>query len=158
MPFAHGLYHMRNRTYAPGLGRFFQRDPNQTAMALVEATAMHGRGLGALSLAFDMQGLYSDGGNLYEYLGSNPWTRSDVLGLSSDDPFDIVDEFMIEHEISKALFLRTIGAGVQAFAAITYTIVSMVPVPIVPDLVLYGTGVQGGGETAIGMVLVPFPV
>lgn len=120
------------------------------------ATAMHGPGLGSLSLAFDMQGLYGDGGNLYEYLGSNPWMRSDVLGLSYD-PFDIVDEFMVGHEISKAAFLKSIGAGVQTFAAITCTIVSMCPVPIVPDLVLYATGSQGMGATAIGAVIGVIP-
>ncbi len=156
VPFGHTIYHMRNRAYAPGLGRFLQRDPNQTAMALAESAAMHGRGLGALSLAFDLEGLYGDGGNLYEYLGSNPWNRSDPLGLSWD-PFDVVDEFMVEHEISKAVFLQTIGAGVQAFAAITYTIVAMCPIPIIPDLALYASGAQGAGATVIGAALGVIP-
>ncbi|MBC7835812.1 MAG: hypothetical protein H7Y88_12040, partial [Phycisphaerales bacterium] len=73
IPFAHYVYQIRNRAYSPGLGRFFQRDPNATAMTLLAATAHHGRGGTAISIAFDMESMYGDGMNLYEYLGSNPW-------------------------------------------------------------------------------------
>ena len=89
---------------------------------------MHGRGLGALSLAFDMQGLYGDGGNLYEYLGSNPWTRGDVLGLSWD-PFDMVDDYLAETAGQKAAFLNHIGMASKAIAVVTATIASHVPFP-----------------------------
>jgi len=155
VPYAHSVYHMRNRTYAPQLGRFMQRDPNQTAMALVEATAMHGRGLGAISLAFDLEGLYGDGGNLYEYLGSNPWTRSDPLGLSWD-PFDMVDEYLAESTGSRAAFLNQIGQDAKAIAIVGATIASYLPVPIVGslgDMALFALGEQSGGELAAGLAI-----
>lgn len=46
VPFAHGLYQNRNRSYSPSLGRFLQQDPNQTAMALLSVISSHGRGFG----------------------------------------------------------------------------------------------------------------
>ena len=126
VPFGHALYHMRNRTYAPGLGRFLQRDPNATALALVDATAMHGRGLGALTLVFDLKGLYGDGGNLYAYLGSNPWVRSDSLGLSYD-PFDMVDDYLVEDASSKAAFLAGVYVGMETTAFIAGQILQLHP-------------------------------
>jgi hypothetical protein len=134
VPFGHGLYHMRNRAYAPGLGRFLQRDPNQTAMALAESAAMHGRGLGSLSLAFDLEGLYGDGGNLYEYLGGNPWQRSDVLGLSWD-PFDLVDDYLAEDAGSKAAFFERVIGTARAAAYIGAVIVSTLPIPLPASVV-----------------------
>ena len=81
VPFAAVLYQNRNRTYAPGLGRFMQQDPNATAMVLMESAAYHGRGIGAVVAAFSAEQMYGDGGNLYQYLGSNPGSRSDPMGL-----------------------------------------------------------------------------
>jgi len=51
-----GLYHVRNRTYHPALGRWMQRDPAD----------------------------YADGMSLYEYVGSRPANRTDPQGLSSE--------------------------------------------------------------------------
>jgi hypothetical protein len=86
IPFAHLLVHMRNRAYSPQMGRFMQPDPNATALTLIEAASYHGRGMDAMVAAFDMQGMYGDGMNLYEYLGSSPWGRSDPLGLFNLSP------------------------------------------------------------------------
>ena len=66
VPFAHTVYHNRNRMYAPGLGRFMQRDPNGTAMTLIDGASFHGRGVGAIVNAFAVETQYGDGGNLYE--------------------------------------------------------------------------------------------
>ncbi|MCC7390710.1 MAG: hypothetical protein IT431_18335 [Phycisphaerales bacterium] len=144
VPFGHALYHMRNRAYAPGLGRFLQRDPNQTAMALAESAAMHGRGLGSLSLAFDLEGLYGDGGNLYEYLGSSPWQRSDVLGLSWD-PFDMVDEYLAESSGNSAALLERLGQTAKALAVTAAHIMTYLPFPaasIAGELALVVLGEQ----------------
>ncbi|MBX3110314.1 MAG: hypothetical protein KF743_14125, partial [Fimbriimonadaceae bacterium] len=81
IPFAHLVVQMRNRAYMPQLGRFLQPDPNATALTLIEATAYHGRGLGAMVGALDIQVLYGIGLNIYEYLGSSPCVRHDPLGL-----------------------------------------------------------------------------
>ncbi|MEL6741041.1 MAG: hypothetical protein AAFP26_10340, partial [Planctomycetota bacterium] len=35
IPYGHNVYHNRNRVYAPAMGRFLQRDPNQSALAVL---------------------------------------------------------------------------------------------------------------------------
>lgn len=81
VPFGHTICHNRNRLYLPQLGRFFQLDPNATAMALLESSASHGRKIGRSSLRFNIETLYGDGLNIYDYTRSNPVTNSDPLGL-----------------------------------------------------------------------------
>ncbi len=159
IPYAHLLVHMRNRAYSPQTGRFMQPDPNATALTLIEATAYHGRGLDALVAAFEMQGLYGDGMNLYEYAGSNPWMRADPLGLSWD-PFDMVDEFQAEHAGSVAAFMSALGQGAKAAAVVAAQIASYLPFPIVGnlgDIALYALGEQSETELAValGMGLIP---
>ena len=86
---ARGLYYNRNRWYSPDLGRFIQRDVNETALPIIVALAFNGETLDALLGAFDGQGLYGDGMNLYAYLGANPVNGLDALGLDEyDDLFD----------------------------------------------------------------------
>lgn len=89
------IVQMRNRAYSPSLGRFMQADPKATAMTLIGAASHSGRGVGAIALAFSMDDRFTDGANLYQYLGSNPWQRHDVLGLS-EDPFEMVDDYVAE--------------------------------------------------------------
>jgi hypothetical protein len=132
VPFAQHVYQNRNRAYSPALGRYLQRDPNQTALALLSA-AHHGREVLAIVMAFDVEGLYGDGANLYEYLGSSPWTRSDPLGLSWD-PFDMVDEYLAEDAGSKAAFLERIVGPVHTVAYLTAYVASWLPFPIVGEL------------------------
>ncbi|MCL4742680.1 MAG: hypothetical protein KJZ54_10810 [Phycisphaerales bacterium] len=81
VPFAHALYHARNRVYQPRLACWNQSDPNATGLALLEYAAFHGEVLPVRVSELDLPGLYGDGGNLYEYLGSSTWGRSDALGL-----------------------------------------------------------------------------
>jgi len=87
IPYAHAVYHVRNRAYQPALGRWMQQDPNATAMSLIEAASHSGRGMGAIALAMSAEDRYGDGYNLYEYLGSNPWNRSDAMGLNWEDDY-----------------------------------------------------------------------
>ena len=75
------LYNARNRTYSPDLGRFLQQDPNATAQTVL-ASASAGSAIDAWVDSFDALTLYGDGPNLFGYLGGNPWTRWDSLGLS----------------------------------------------------------------------------
>ncbi|MBX3378439.1 MAG: hypothetical protein KF678_15705, partial [Phycisphaeraceae bacterium] len=129
VPFSHTLCYNRNRTYSPQAGRFLQRDPNETGMALLAATGYGGRGAAALSIAFGLEGHYGDGLNVYEYLGSNPWNRSDPMGLSWD-PFSMVDEYLAEDAGSKAAFLERISGGMQAAAFVGSLILSQLPFPV----------------------------
>jgi len=154
-PYAHGVYQIRNRAYSPALGRFYQRDPNATAMVLLESSAYHGRGIEAIASAFDLDGLYGDGANLYEYLGSSPWQRRDPMGLSWD-PFDVVDEYLAEAAGNTAAFLASIGQDMKAVAVVAATIASYLPFPYVGnlgDLALYALGEQSALETGAGLAL-----
>ncbi|MBX3408091.1 MAG: hypothetical protein KF869_15150 [Phycisphaeraceae bacterium] len=133
IPFAHLVVQMRNRAYVPQLGRFLQPDPNATALTLIQATSFHGRGMGALVAAFDVEGLYGDGMNLYEYAGSNPWMRADPLGLSWD-PFDMVDEYVAEDMGSRRAFLERIVGGTHVAAYMGAYIASCTPMPVAMTL------------------------
>jgi len=128
VPFAHAVYQNRNRAYSPALGRFFQRDPNATAMTLLGSSST-GSGFRAISIAFSMNQLYGDGANLYEYLGSSPWNRSDPMGLSWD-PFSIVDDYLAEHTGSRAGLLTQLGQDAKAVALVAATIASYMPFPM----------------------------
>jgi len=127
IPFSHAVYHNRNRLYNPQFGRFMQQDPNATAMALLEGSHS-GRGVVAVAMAFSTEERYGDGYNLYQYLASNPWNRSDPMGLSSD-PFDMVDAYLAEDAGSKAAFMGQIVSGARSAAYIASYIASILPFP-----------------------------
>jgi len=132
-----------------------QPDPNATAMMLIEAASYHGRGLDAMVAAFDVQGPYGDGMNLYEYLGSNPWMRSDPLGLSWD-PFSMVDEYLAEMAGSTAAFMSALGQSARATAVVAAQIASYLPFPFVGNLgevALYALGETTGDDLAVAMAL-----
>jgi len=84
-PAALGFYYNRNRMYSPTLGRFMQRDPNATALPIMTAMSSNGQAMDILLGGFNPSGLYGDGMNLYEYVGSNPVSGRDPSGL---DDFD----------------------------------------------------------------------
>jgi hypothetical protein len=129
VPQAHNLYHDRNRMYNPQVGRFLQPDPNATAMAIATSPAFNGRGAESLSAAFDLEAHMGDGLNVYEYLGSNPWRRSDAMGLSFD-PFSMVDDYIAESAGNTAAFMERIVGGAQAAAYIGAVVISQLPFPI----------------------------
>jgi len=129
IPFAHNLYQNRNRTYAPQMGRFLQADPNATAMSVLSSEAFNGNGISALVAAVDLNQNASDGLNLYAYLGSNPLTRHDPMGLSSD-PFAMVDDYIAESAGSTAAFMERIVGGAKVAAYVGAVVVSMLPFPV----------------------------
>jgi len=82
IPYAHTIYHVRNRAYQPALGRWMQQDPNATAMSLIEAASHSGRGMGSFrGEALDIRQRHADGENLYHYLRGRPTGGNDPLGL-----------------------------------------------------------------------------
>jgi uncharacterized protein RhaS with RHS repeats len=77
---ARGLYHNRNRTYEPRLGRFTSEDPNATGTGLLGNVTLDGST--AVDLAdFDAAARYADGPNLYAYVRSEPLNGRDPMGL-----------------------------------------------------------------------------
>jgi hypothetical protein len=77
-----GLYHARNRFYSPTLGRFIQRDVNETALPIIAGSAMHGTATSTVEGSFNGQGLYGDGMNLYQFTEANPVNATDPTGLT----------------------------------------------------------------------------
>ncbi|MBK8270432.1 MAG: hypothetical protein IPK83_19910 [Planctomycetes bacterium] len=82
-PVSFGVYQNRNRVYSPVLGRFLQRDPNETGMVLLTAAISNGVAPSILLSQFNANVLFSDGINLYSYVGANPLKRRDPLGLEA---------------------------------------------------------------------------
>jgi hypothetical protein len=129
VPFAQVICHNRNRDYAPQLGRFLQQDPRGTAAIVLGSASLDARSISAIVAAFDLAELHGDGGNLYEYLGSNPWQRSDVTGLSWD-AFSIVDDYLAEDAGSKSAFFERIIGGAKTAAYVPAVLASQLPFPI----------------------------
>ncbi len=72
-------WHNRARDYVPSLGRFRQRDPNETALLLNTALASKAQVISAFaSLTAGAQ--YGDGMSLYQPFASNPMVFSDPSG------------------------------------------------------------------------------
>ncbi len=160
VPFAHTIVQAGNRVYTPQLGRWMQRDPNATAQVLLSAAAHSGRTLLAAAAAFDADGRMGDGFNLYAYLGSNPWMRSDPLGLSYDPFADHVDNYLAEDAGSKAAFLNSLGSDAAAIAVVTATIASYLPFPgasMAGEAALVALGEQDASQFAVaaGLGMVP---
>lgn len=155
VPHAHAVYHVRNRVYQPTLGRWMQRDPNATAMTLIESVAHSGRAMSALAGLLDVDAMYGDGMNVYEYLGGNPLTRRDPLGLSYD-PFDMVDEYLAESAAETAAFLNALGEGLKAAAIVSAKIATYLPFPgasVAGELALVALGEQTGQDVIIGVAM-----
>ncbi len=105
-----GLYNNRNRHYNPTLGRFMQRDPNETAAVLLESLAMKAQQLSIMVNAFDAKQHYMDGMNTYAYGGGNPFHR-DPLGLDWYD--DEIDNLTAEITGHRLYSLGTINEGAK---------------------------------------------
>lgn len=108
-----------------------------------------------MSLAFSMEDLYGDGMNLYEYLGSNLWSRNDPLGLSWD-PFSIVDDYLAETAGNRAALLSSLGQNTKAAALVAATIASYLPFPVagnLGELALYALGESSDSQLAMGLAL-----
>jgi len=80
-PDVSGMYYARNRFYSPALGRFLQRDPNETGIPIITALLMNGQSMSILMSGFDARGFFGDGMNLYLFAGANPVNGTDPSGL-----------------------------------------------------------------------------
>ena len=80
-PTATGLYYNRNRWYAPHLGRFLQRDPNETGQLIASHISFGGTSPSLGIAAFDSRRAFQDSLSSYEYLGSSPIAYQDPAGL-----------------------------------------------------------------------------
>ena len=79
-PGAKLLGQVRNRAYAPDLGRFVQRDPHATGLALVCSAWTGVPAVMPEINGFDLSSHYGDGPSVYQYVIGNTWTNSDPEG------------------------------------------------------------------------------
>ena len=100
-----GLYNNRNRWYSPELGRFVQKDMNETAMPIITVLVMNGHAPSTILDALNGESNYADGMNLYSYNQTNPVNRSDPIGC-----FTFLEELLVE-EITYTLHDQTVDNG-----------------------------------------------
>jgi hypothetical protein len=80
MPGAKLISYARNRTYAPGLGRWLQQDPNASGQGVLTVDFLGSRPPSpGLVVALEMRGV--DGLSLYGYSKCNPVLHGDPTGL-----------------------------------------------------------------------------
>ena len=77
-----GLVYNRARYYRPEIGRFLQRDPNETALIILTALAHNAQAMLVMA-SVSGDGQYGDGLSLYQYQNGNPFGSLDPLGLRS---------------------------------------------------------------------------
>ncbi len=136
-----GLYHNRNRWYSPDLGRFVQRDMNESALPILAVLAMNGAALDAFLSGFEPVGHYGDGLNLYLYAGANPLTRRDALGLSWGYD-DEIDDLIADRNGNALAAVGIIHEGAK-FAALGMGAALKVAAALLPGaglIDLYGSG------------------
>ena len=139
-PGAHGLYYNRNRWYNPDLGRFMQRDVNETALPILTAYAFNGEAVANLFGSFSGQGLYADGMNLYLYARGNPINGRDPFGLYYD-PFADVDDCIAGIYAERA---QAAGNAMRFFERTAEMAIRMAIEGLIISLVPGGTFIVGG--------------
>ena len=170
VPFARGFYHNRNRVYMPELGRFAQADPNASGQSLLDMPVYHGGAFSAGAVSFDVQARYGDGGSLYAYMGGNPWMRSDSMGLffgayfsaldtqrdlGTNDPFDIVDEYIAEYIASKAAFLEKIYGAYYVAGQVAFAAAQVAFPPLGIGVAAYNLGTGNGSVWDVLAIALP---
>ena len=111
-----GLYNNRNRWYSPELGRFVQKDMNETAMPIITALAMNGKALTAAISAFNAQDHCGNGMNVYQFVESNPVDQTDPTGLFTYLEIMCVDAIhwqMADYTVQEGTSLLGIIAGLS---------------------------------------------
>ncbi len=153
-PAAAGLYYNRNRWYDPNLGRFTTRDPNESGLLVLSALARNGNKLSLLIGAFNAQGHFGNGMNLFAR--GNPIRGRDPLGLY--DPFDEVDDW-VDERIGNALY--TLGElneaatlGLQVSLEIASALLGL---DVLESVVVLASG-KGGFWDAMNIVLSVNPI
>ncbi len=123
-----GLYLVRNRVYSPALGRFLQRDPNETALPVLGALASNASTISALVGPFVAAAHYADGMNLYTFAGGNPVMNRDPLGLSlMDDVDSLIGEIAGQRVAAGAAVSSTVGRSFSTALALGQFAFSFLP-------------------------------
>jgi hypothetical protein len=127
MPGAKLIGHTPNRTYSPGLGRWLQQDPNGAGASTVGDSRYHGEAPDAISILIDANRRAGDGLNLFGYLGQNPLSRSDPMGLSWDPFDDMVYDFVATNAAQQAAFMEQLRGGFNSAAHLAWQVAQLHP-------------------------------
>jgi hypothetical protein len=155
-----GMYHNRTRYVPPHIGRFHQRDPNETGLLVATAMLYNARTPEAfVSLVPGAQ--YSDGLSPYQYLASNPVNRTDPMGLEMFDWMAESEDFESEMTGHKLYVLGTLNEnarwaslGLQTSLDIAS---SLLGVDVFQSVVVLASGQGGFWESMdIFMSVAPF--
>ncbi|MCC6660711.1 MAG: hypothetical protein IT437_07470, partial [Phycisphaerales bacterium] len=112
------LAHIRNRAYLPSLGRWAQKDPNASGLALLGAARYFGARWDERPADLELDQAFGDGCNLYGYAGNNAFLNSDPLGLffAGIGPTDVA---MLGFELGRVAFnlIDAYAGDMEAHAA-----------------------------------------
>ena len=120
------------RCYDPVTGRWYQRDPNETALILSNLMA-HNAQTQRMMTTLTTRGQYADGLNPYFPMGGNPITRTDPTGLSIHDfdYFQAGDSIIAQHAADRAVqFARIdsfVDSGINTALSVATTAFSFLP-------------------------------
>lgn len=98
--------------YHPGTGRFLQRDPIATGQPVVANMPFHGQTPYVNATELNPPTQYSDGMNLFQFVGSNPTNSRDPLGT-----FGLLDTF---NSVATQAYVRVVTMGPVATSAFRF--------------------------------------
>lgn len=102
--------------YHPALGRFMQRDPHATGMAITAAQAINGSPIALTLWTPDQEFNYRDGLSAYDYVRANPVSHRDPTGLY-DDFWADYDEAMVLYEADREFYLSQLAGAVEQISS-----------------------------------------
>ena len=112
------LYQNRNRTYAPALGRFLQRDPNGTGVLLVSAlTARRSGDRLRYPAALSVERHYVDGLSAFAYVRSSPYSHCDPFGTEEFSLSGVLANSAAQAQINAMRLAGASAAGLSSLVA-----------------------------------------
>ena len=118
---AAGFYYNRNRFYSPALGRFLQRDPNETGLARLRFFASSVGPLAIETPVIKFDDHFRDGINVFAYQRSNPTRFVDPMGGSAID-LTITFAFWTGYIMSDIAMDKKLDSSIYADLALLGTV------------------------------------
>ena len=104
------LYYNRNRTYAPGIGRFLQKDPHGLAGSIPTDTARNRLLDSVDGWVLDLTVHYVDGLNTHVAYASSPLLHTDPHGMFLGSPLEVLQAMNLRGNATNAQ-VSAVGIG-----------------------------------------------